>query len=260
MQYRTDSNGIVEIPCWHGDCAGQAFDIRASGYRSARVTVPADCSENVPVLLENAGRAPQLGGNTIGIVELSQQRQARLASLRRAIAGAFVIRDYSGAERMLLEALQLNPSAAWIANGLGIVALGRGNYDEAALWFDKAAESAPFDPDIMGNCGIIRWLQNRPEESHVLLAKAATLGYKSGLGRYVHGILDLKNGQFADACDNLQHISADQYPHRDLYMSIAWRGLGKAKAADKSFCNYLRRNPVALLTCDLARDGFGPGK
>jgi hypothetical protein len=89
----------------------------------------------------------------------------------------------------------------------------------AELWFEKAAETAPFHPDVPGNLGLVRSMQHRIDECYEKLIQATSLGYKSALAHFILGIISLEKGKVKvkEAILNLQKISAEQFPCRDRY-------------------------------------------
>jgi Tfp pilus assembly protein PilF len=167
--------------------------------------------------------------------------------LQQEAEKALAAKDYEVAEKLLMEVLQLTPSSASAANNLGVVALHKKDLETAASWFQKASEEAPYKPDILGNFGLVRWMQRRPEESYTILKKAFSMGYESNLGNYILGTVGLKNGDSKDAVERLKKTPPERFPYRDLYLSIALRNCGKTRAADESYRNFFRHNPAPFL-------------
>ena len=221
--------------------------ITALGYKAAHVTVMPDARYHFDVRLDRREPVARSGGTTVNASELSGSVQKQSAQLQQQAERLLASKDYESAEKLLLEAFHLTPSAAPIANNLGVVALSKKDLDSAGSWFQKAAEEAPYKSDILGNLGLVRWMQHRREESYDILVKAFSQGYESGLGHYILGTIGVENGKSKEATEHLKRITAERFPYRDLYLSIALRNCGKAKAADQSYQSFLRRNPPPFL-------------
>jgi tetratricopeptide (TPR) repeat protein len=245
MGATTDSRGIARIPCGSIDSSlFMSLEVSALGYQTARVPLISDGSSPVRVRLEKREPVARGQERTISARELSPSIQAESQELQNQAEKALARKDYSTAEDLLLKAHELTPSAVSVLNNLGVVALHKNDLDAAASWFEKAAHAAPFKPDIIGNLGLVRWLQHRNDESYTLLVKAASMGYATSLGHYILGTVGLGKGMNKEAAENLKKISSDRYPYRDLYLSIALRNAGKTRAADESYRNFIKRNPV----------------
>jgi len=250
LEITTDSLGFAAIPC---HAVGRNFlstvTVRAPGYKAMQVNLVPDVSSRLEVHMdrgENLGRLS--AGATVNASELRVDVQKRSARLQSLAEKALADKDYDGAEKLLAEALQLTPSTASIANNIGILALRRKDIDGAALWFQKASDEAPYkQPDILGNLGLVRWMQRQYQESYTVLTKAYAQGYQSGFGNYIMGTMELRLGNTKDAIEHLKRASADSFPDRDLYLSLALRRCGKQKAADESYRAFLKHNPAPLL-------------
>jgi hypothetical protein len=243
-QATTDSQGMAWIPCRSTNSTFANLEVSAPGYQPARVPMMPYGSSYLEVRLERQEPVRTGPEETISARELSPSIQAESQELLNQAGKAIERKDYDKAQDLLLKAQQLTPSAASVLNNLGVVALHKKDLDAAASWFEKAAHAAPFKPDIVGNLGLIRWIQHRNDESYTLLLKAASMGYDTSLGHYILGTVGLGKGMDKEAAENLKKISSDRYPYRDLYLSIALRNEGKTKAADESYRNFVKRNPV----------------
>ncbi len=250
MAETTDTDGIVEIPCRVMQNVLPVIKISANGYIPTSVTLLPN-SSYFTVRLDRSEPVARSAGTTINASELSTDVQAKSVRLQEEAGKALAHQDYDNAGKLLLEALQLTPSAPGIANNLGIVALRHKDLESAGSWFQKAAEEAPYKADILGNLGLVRWMQHRTDESYSILVKASSRGYESNLGHYILGTISLEKGQSREAAEHLKKVSADHFPYRDLYLSIALRNCGKNKAADESYRSFLRRKPAPFMIYSL---------
>lgn len=144
--------------------------------------------------------------------------------------------------------MKKNKSFCRRASPHGQIVLGRKDVDTAGKWIQKASEEAPYRADILGNLGLVRWMQYRDEESYGILLQAFSRGYESKLGHYILGIVGLEKGASKDSVEHLKKVPPDRFPYRDLCLSIAMRNCGKAKAADETFRNFLQRNRAPFPT------------
>lgn len=247
FQLTTDDRGLVAIPCRSLNDMITVATVSAPGYFPRTFNLSRASLSRMEVRLDTRRPAVSSAGATVSAAELSPNIQKQSAQLQQDAGKALDARDYDNAEKLLLEAFHLTPSSASIANNLGLVAVHRKDLDSAGSWFRLASDEAPYRPEILGNLGLIRWMQHRTEESYTILARAFSAGYESTLGHYILGMLSLQKGESKSAADHLKKVPTDRFPYRDLYLSIALRNYGKTKAADESYRNFLRRNPVPLL-------------
>jgi len=244
MPFTTDAQGLTEIPCPVDVNTFAMLEVRASGYRTSRVRIAPDANNRLEVILDKQAPVAATAEVTISAKELNKTIQMESQELQNQAASAIRRKDYDTAGTMLLKALELTPSIATITNNLGVIALLKKDLSAAGMWFEKAMEMAPRKAVFIGNLGIVRWMQARTEESYTLLKRAATMGYESDPGNYIIGTVSLARGENKDAVEYLKKTSTDRFPYRDLYLSIALRHLGKTKAAEEMYKNFLRRNPV----------------
>ncbi len=167
--------------------------------------------------------------NTVSVGELSEKVQKRSSLLQKEALRAIDRGDNLLGEQLLRRALEMTPSAGAIYNNLGVSFLRRHNFDEAALWFERAVKVAPYDPQLLGNLGIIRWAQLRTEESYRLIDRAAADGFSTPAAHYILGIMSLEKGEAADAIKEFRKSDPDRYPRIGLYLSIALDAKGKSK-------------------------------
>lgn len=246
LEITTNSEGFAAIPCRTiGRGILPTITVTAPGYKAMQVNLIPDAGSPMEVrLARGENSASRTAGPTVKASELNAEIQKHSERLQRLAEKAMAEEDFDGAEKYLVEALQLTPSTASIANNLGILALHRSDLAEAASWFQKASEAAPYKPDILGNLGLVRWMQRQYQESYTILTKAYSRGYESGLGNYILGTIELRMGHSKNALEHLKKASADRFPHRNLYLSLALRNCGKQKAADESYREFLKHNPA----------------
>jgi hypothetical protein len=83
------------------------------------------------------------------------------------------------------------------------------------------------------------------------------MGYETGSGNYIMGIITLAKGKNAEAAGHLRKAPKSQFPYRDLYLSIALRNCGKTKAADEAFRSFVRQYRAPFAVSVLARNLSG---
>ncbi len=203
----------------------------------------------VPVFIHPAvdaygqeGTIRGLSRGAVGVAELSPQASRKSLQLQEAGLNALHHADYLGADRLLHQALALTPSAYAIYNNLAVGCAARSRLSEAAGWLEKAWALAPFDPIVAGNLGVIRWLQERTDESYNLLRTALNRGYNSGAAHFAMGVMALQREYPLEAVRNLSKANRTRFPARDLYLSLALRELGKVDAAAKNLRKFLEGN------------------
>jgi hypothetical protein len=240
----TNSDGVAKLPCQAMAGLLPRVSITAQGYRPTTATLAPDSGSHYEVTLDHAERIDRTSGSTVNVAELSRDTQKKSAHLQQEAAKALAAKNYDSAEVLLTEAYKLTPSSAAILNNLGIAALHRKDTDAAGEYFIKAAESAPGNGEIKGNLGLVLWMQHRQDESYNTLIKASSLGYESAAGDYILGVVVLGKGEYKESARLLKKVSSDQFPYRDLYLSIALSNCGDNKAAEESYVNFLQRNPA----------------
>ncbi len=244
----TDSDGIAVFDCRHIGHFPGMVEVTASGYQPARVPIDPLSNQPETVELDRAGPPMPYAGNKVDEKELSPEVQEKSAHLQAEASKALAAHDYETAQGLLLAALRLTPSSPAIYNNLGVTSLHYHDIETAATWFEKAVRASPYDPSLAGNLGLVRWLQHRAEESYTLLLRANDLGYQSAAGHYVLGLMSLQRGFPQKAVEHLKKIPQEKFSYRDLYLSIALRACGKTRAAQESYQNFLRRNPVGYVS------------
>ena len=90
-----------------------------------------------------------------------------------------VRKDYSGAFRVIDQALELEPNNAQALNGKGWIFLQQENYKDALIWIDKALETNPNLVHALHNKGLILFELGNIEGSKIWFDRAiAEPGYK----------------------------------------------------------------------------------
>jgi hypothetical protein len=248
MPYSTDFNGKVEVPCRGIRAKLPRYWVSAPGFKNAIIASPDNGEASMEIRLDHYRPTVTGNGNTIAASELLHSTQRKVEQLNNKAWKALSQKKYQDAESLLGEAFQLGPSSVLTMNNLGVVSWRQGKYDQAISWFERAAKGAPNDPDIAGNLGVIQWILHRKEESYTTIQRAMSLGYKSELGHYIIGLANFENNRMAEAVDSMKKVSANIFPMRDLYISIAFRMLGKTKAADAHYRSFGKRSRMQYIT------------
>jgi Tfp pilus assembly protein PilF len=239
----TDSHGFASLPACSSGRIIRKLSIAASGYKHTSHTLISDMQSHHEVTLERNMPATRPLSATINAAELSEDAREKAESLQNRGAKAISHRDYENAEKLFLEALKSAPSSPDLANYLGIIALHKKDLNSAESWFQKASAQAPFQSTFLANLGYVMWLQKRPDESYELISNATARGYESAIAHFILGTVALNKGRHQETIYHLTKISAEEFPYRDLYLSIAFRNTGKTKSADDSYKKFLKRNP-----------------
>jgi hypothetical protein len=191
------------------------------------------------------GRGKEIHGHshgTIGVEELSHRVLEESLRLQQAGLNAIRREDYETAVRIFQRALELTPSSLAIYNNIGVCEARRYRVGEAAAWFEKARDMAPFDPLIAGNLGLMRWLQHRTDESYELLAVSISRGgATSAAQHYAMGLMELEKGHPSEGIRNLTTVDRNRFPYRDLFLSAAQRNMGRPGASQKSYRRFMDR-------------------
>jgi hypothetical protein len=249
----TDSRGTASISCGSQRSVFTVIEARAAGYRTARVPFQFDSTFHFEVRLEKENPAVRPAAKTISARELSGDARAKSFDLQKQAGDALARGDYASAESLLLRAFDLTPSSASILNNLGVAAARRNNLDAAETWFEKAIQADPHKAEAIGNLALVRWKQHRSEESYNLLSKAASMKYETNPGNYIMGTVCMEKGLYREAVYHLKKVAMDQFPLRDLYLSLALYNCGKVKAAAQAHNYYLRHRHVPFALSTLPR-------
>jgi len=244
IPFSTDTQGVALIPCQVSNGFLTRVEVRAPGYSVSRVALLPGGRSRIDVTLDTRDPVGKAAEDTVSVRELYAAVQSQSQDLQNQAAGALRHKDYDKAEKLLLQAEELTPSAAGIANNLGIVELHRNDLNAAGSWFEKAVKISQHKADMVSNLGLVRWMQRRTEESYSLVKEAASMGYETELGNYILGTIGLGEGLNKESAERLKKASPDRFPYRDLYLSIALRNLGKTKVADEAYGKFLQHHPV----------------
>ncbi len=246
QRYLTDAQGKVSLGCPPGFKFPFMIEVSAAGYRSrSRIIRQASDVDHDVVLSREDPRRDSVGAS-VSVAELSLKNQERSSQLQKEGLKALDRRDFDKAEECFRQALELTPSSAAICNNIGVACARRHQVAKAADWFEHALALAPMNAVVAGNLGLVRWLQQRSEESFKLLQMASKRGYAPAAARYVMGIMTLEKGHPAEALKQLAKVSPKVFRYRDLLRSIAFQDLGNSKAAEKSRREFWVRNPAPL--------------
>jgi len=247
----TNLNGVAMFDCRPSLSFPATVEVTASGYKPERLAIGPMNGEPEAIDMERLNPQTRYLGEKVDVRELSPEVRQKSDQLVTEASKAMAQGHYETAKQLLTEALKLTPSSAPIYNNLGVACLHTQDIAAAASWFEKAVKAAPYDASMAGNLGLVRWVQHRPEESYAILVRADAMGYESGGGHYVLGVMSLEKGLVKKAIEHLKKISSDKFPYRDLYLSIALRISGKTKAAEDSYQSFLRRDPVPYAPADI---------
>jgi hypothetical protein len=242
-----DSEGVIRIEPRAFLRLPMLVDVRARGFCPRQVLVEGFEQGSIDVYLEKVETGAPRRERTVSVGELSPDNRAASQKLEEATLRALESGDNQKAEELLRMALDENQSSSAIYINLGIAILRQGRTDEAAGYLEKGFQLAPYDRTAAGNLGLMRWVQGRHEECYDLLDRAVALGFQSPLAHYYLGVLSLGRGYYKQSAEVLGSLDPNRFRYRDLYLSVALRGLGKLQLARKTFLEFLQRNPVEML-------------
>jgi Tfp pilus assembly protein PilF len=242
----TDAQGTVRIEVKPPIRLPLMVTVQASGFRTRQVMLDGFDSRGTDIYLERIAPEAPSDGRTVSVGELSAEDRTAVRKLEEEAVRALQARDSARAETLLRSAVARNPSssATWV--NLGIALLGLRRAEEATTAFEKAFHLTPYDRAACGNLGLMRCAVSRMDECYDLLDRAIALGFASAIAHYALGVLALERGHFKQSAEALATVDARRFRHRDLFLSIAQRGMGQHKASRSSFREYLRRNPVEV--------------
>ena len=173
-------------------------EVAAHGYKPVRLTLSSDplfARNNVYLERQTTADAP--ASATVNARELSPDVQKRSSALQEEAMAALKRGDNDGAEKLLMQALELTPSSSSIHNNIGITYLRRYKFERAATWFEKAVQISPYSPQVLGNLGMVRWLQGKQEECYQLLDRAVVGGFSTPGAHFILGVISLQKGLVA---------------------------------------------------------------
>lgn len=227
--------------------SARVIEITATCFESIRfLAQPADPALTSYVVHLKPLRPAVATAATVGVQELLHDNRARVARLQQQAADALGRADYVSVEQYLAQALELSPSDAAMAIDLGIVALRSGHSPLAEKWIERAFALAPTNSIALSNLGVLRWTQDRHTESRLLLERAVERESATPLSHYVLGLLYLEDGRPEASIRQLSHLPPERFRSRNLFLAVAYIGLGKTGDAAKSYRKFRQRNPIPL--------------
>ena len=242
IEMTTDSNGVADILCRAVNGMMPMVEVVPTGSTRARCLTP-DMNFRYTVRL-NRKNPPNVSLNTISVDELYPDVQQKSLRLQEQAAKALAIRTMRGT-RLYLEALQLTPSSPIISNNLGVISLHLKDLDSAGKWFQKAAEEAPYKPDILGNLGLVLWCRAGWTKATIRARRHWSTATNRICALHPRDRRAQKRRKRSGRSTPQEGLR-DRFPQRDLYLSIALRNCGKTKDADASF-RFLKHNPAPLM-------------
>jgi Tfp pilus assembly protein PilF len=246
--YTTDFDGAATLECRPDMNSGALVEVTAHGFKPQSRVLHQLKFGDANIYLDRAISESRVSSATVSVKELRPDVQARSEELQEKAVKALQNGEDMAAEELLKEAFELTPSSGSICNNLGVAYLQRNEYGEAAAWFEKAAAAAPYNPLILGNLGLIRWYQNRQDESYMLLDRAVTGGYSSPFGHYLLGVMFLQKDEYKKSIEQMRKTDRERFPYRDLYISLAQRMKGDQKAAVRSYRTFVENHTASLQT------------
>ncbi len=246
LRLNSDRRGQVWLDFGLKPVSLMLISVTAPGYKAQDMMLDPMDNETT-IVMERKSEPSSTVSSTVSTVELNPDMQLRSESLQRRGLQEISRGEYDAAEQTFKEAYDLTPSSASICNNLAITYLRRYNFVQALQWLERGEQIAPYDPLICANLGLMRWKQDRFDESFRLLNVAAAHGFSTPYTQYILGILHLTKGHPASSSRLLEQLSAKRFPYRDLYLSLASRILGKKSEERRYFSHFLKRNPVILV-------------
>jgi hypothetical protein len=239
-------DGVLRID-WRPDTRFPVVvEVRVAGFKSRSELIDNATRTTLEVTLEPTETRP--GGTSVSLEELSGERQAGGRQLREEVRRALDRGDNARAEALLLGLAARNPSDPDAFNQLGMAVLRQGRMEQASLWFEKAYGLSGARTFPAANLGMIRWFQNRRDESYRFLEEAIGHGFSSPSAHYTFGLLSLERGRWRQGAEQLAQSSPERFPYRDLFLSVALGAGGHRRQAAKSLREFLKRRPVGLVT------------
>jgi tetratricopeptide (TPR) repeat protein len=188
------------------------------------------------------------GGTSVGVGELNGNTKGKSARLQEQARGALQSGDLPRAQELLLAALELSPSDPSVLNGLGVASMRQGKVDQASIWFEKSYKISQDRTFPAAHLGIIRWVQNNPDESYRYFDEAVSHGFSSPMTHYYLGILSIGKAEWKQAVEQLGLASPQRFRYRNLFLGLAYRGMGRDRQATQNFREFVKRNQVGLIT------------
>ena len=243
---QADSTGAVRFAAREAMRLPAVIKVTARGYEPRELLF--DGSESMmEISLEKLETRNPAAGSSVSVAELAPETRDASERLQREAVEALLHGENNEAERMLLEAIQLTPSAGAAYNNLGVAVLRQRRLEDAVRWFENSYELRPMDSAAAGNLGLIRCVQGRRDDCYRLLDKATALGFEAPMAHYCLGVLALERANWKQGARELERVSPERFAYRDLYLTVALRGIGRQHEAARSFQSFLRRRPARLI-------------
>ncbi len=252
MHFFSDSRGSVVVDCRPDTRLPIQVEAGAEGFQTRSTVVRGTDNREIEIVLSRGSETPVPSRDSVSIAELSRDVQVKSLDLQQEGLDAIHRGDYDRADSLFQRALALTPSSPSIYNNLGVACARRQEVAQAANWFEKAFRLAPFDSTTEGNLGVIRWAQNRCEESYRLIKASVGRGYSSAGAFYALGIMELQRGLPAESVRHLSRTKSKEFAYRDLYLYVAYAKLNKPDDALKSYRRFRKRMPVPWIAAGYA--------
>lgn len=158
-------------------------------------------------------------------------------SLYTSGAQAFYRGDRVSAERDLAEAVRQNPNLRMAQALLGDVYRGKGDYEKAAVHYERAAELDPYTLANHYNLGVVLQLVNRLKEAAVAYLRALDLDPRDMKSNMNLGTVYLALGQTEDAVNYLERATMIDVNSANAWsnLGVAYDARGKTAQAEKAY-------------------------
>ena len=236
---RLDLRGDVRVPLF--------IEVWADGYKSHSEMFDEITRPVIEITLQRLQKEIPKSGTSIGVGELSGDARSKSTRLQEQARDALRAGDLPRAQELLLAALELSPSDPSVLNGLGVATMRQGKVDQASIWFEKSYKISQDRAFPAAHLGIIRWVQNNPDESYRYFDEAVSHGFSSPMTHYYLGILSIGKAEWKQAVEQLGLASPERFRYRNLFLGLAYRGMGRDRKAAANFREFVKRNQVGLI-------------
>jgi tetratricopeptide (TPR) repeat protein len=186
-------------------------------------TIRADTSDQLDVdgqrLLDRAVEEASRGrySQAMSLLERVLQRAPGHVVARRNLGMAHLeIGEVDRAERLLVEALRLDPGDAWSLLLIGNIYLGhRNDLESAAEFYELAASADPDDPYLLSNIGALHARQNNVDKAREYFQRAIGSDRRYAMGYFNLAVLEDKEGNVGEAIRVLE-VMFDQCESADI--------------------------------------------
>ena len=245
---RAGEDGVIRLDLRNDVRMPLFIEVWADGYRSRSEMVDAMSRPVVEVTLQKLQSDIPKGGTSVGVGELKGDARAKSTQLQEQARDALRTGDFPRTQELLLAALELSPSDPAVLNGLGVATMRQGKVDLASIWFEKSYKISQDRAFPAAHLGIIRWVQSKPDESYRYFDEAVSHGFSSPMTHYYLGILAIGKAEWKQAVEQLGLASPERFRYRNLFLGLAYRGMGRERQADQNFREFVKRNQVGLIT------------